>query len=329
MGYLRCGGISFQERSFVRVARNDVRITVSALLDDIINLAIDGKQPLPDILRKCLLLGHELKNETLKTWANQELNGYSSIEPLPQYRIIPAEARGNFTGSFGAGARNWPIPSAGLKKEHRDFGEKVYLMQAVSAFQDVLSTDQDEIRFPWPNNLALVYQTHFFQGRYVLVSAWQEISKSAIVEMLDSIRNRTLNMALQLKDELGTSYTSLRKIESKETQASIQNIIFQNTGGSTNVAFGEANLDASGQSQTVIAAGDRQALDRILSNAGLEKSDLDSLTEAIKADGKKPGNKISEWVKEKGSKVLSGGINVGTKIGSEILTAWIKQHYGL
>jgi hypothetical protein len=34
-------------------------------------------------------------------------------------------------------------------------------------------------------------------------------------------------------------------------------------------------------------------------------------------------------VKEKGSKVLAGGIRVGTKIGSEILTAWIKQHYGL
>ena len=31
-----------------------------ALLDDIINLALDSKQPLPDILRKCLLLGHEL-----------------------------------------------------------------------------------------------------------------------------------------------------------------------------------------------------------------------------------------------------------------------------
>ncbi len=43
---------------------------MSALLDDIINLAIEGKQPLPDILRKCLLLGYELKNERLKQWAD-------------------------------------------------------------------------------------------------------------------------------------------------------------------------------------------------------------------------------------------------------------------
>jgi hypothetical protein len=30
---------------------------------------LDGKRCLPDILRKCLLLGHELKNERLKEWA--------------------------------------------------------------------------------------------------------------------------------------------------------------------------------------------------------------------------------------------------------------------
>jgi hypothetical protein len=45
---------------------------VSILLDGIISLAGDGKQPLPDILRKCLRLGHELKNDRLKTWAAQE-----------------------------------------------------------------------------------------------------------------------------------------------------------------------------------------------------------------------------------------------------------------
>src|SRR6266480_933120 len=179
---------------------------MSALLDDIINLAVDGKQPLPDILRKCLLLGHELKNETLKTWANQELNGYPPTTTIPEYRIVHAEAKGNFTGQFGSGARNWPIPSAALNKEHRDFGEVVYLTQAVSAYQDVSNDEHDNITFPWPSNLALLYQSRFFQGRYVLVSAWQEISKSTIVELLDSIRNRTLNMALQLKDELGTSY---------------------------------------------------------------------------------------------------------------------------
>src|SRR5438067_1878625 len=65
---------------------------MSSLLDDIINLAIDGKQPLPDILRRCLLLGHDLKNERLRAWANQELNGYDSTNGLPDYRVVLAGA---------------------------------------------------------------------------------------------------------------------------------------------------------------------------------------------------------------------------------------------
>jgi hypothetical protein len=301
---------------------------VSILLDDIINLAIDGKQPLPDILRKCLLLGHELKNDRLKEWANQELSGYESREDIPDYRHVQGIAQGHFMGPYGEEIKNYPIPPAVLEEKHRHWARQAYLPQGVSAYEEILKASKEStITFPWPGDMVLYYQQKFLDG-YGLASAWLVVSKNAFVEMLDTIRNRTLNMALQLKDELGTSYADVRKIESKETQANIQNIIFQNTGGNTNVAFGQANMDASGQGQTIIEVGDRKALDAVLSQAGLDRRDLDSLTEAIQVDGKKPGNKVGEWVKEKASKVLSGGIKVGTKIGSEILTAWIKQHYG-
>lgn len=91
--------------------------------------------------------------------------------------------------------------------------------------------------------------------------------------------------------------------------------VFQTTGGTTNVAFGQGTVDASGQGQHVIAVADRAALDRILSTAGLGKSELNALTEAMTVDGAKPGNKVMAWVKENASKVLSGGVQVGTKIG--------------
>jgi hypothetical protein len=204
------------------------------------------------------------------------------------------------------------------------------LSQGLSAFQDVPNQAEDGISFPWPGNLVICYQDRFFQGTYRLISAWQEISKSQIAEMLDNVRNRTLNMALQIKDELGTSYTELRKIESKEKEASIQNIIFQNTGGNTNVAFGQGNVDASGQVHVVITPGDRNALDQVLVRAGLELAALEKLTEAIQKDGgQKPGSKVAEWVKANAGKVLSGGVKVGVSIGQQLLTEWLKQHYGI
>jgi hypothetical protein len=62
---------------------------MTALLDEIIQLAEDDKNPLPNILRKCLRLASELKDERLKKWANQELDGYEGAvadEDIPSYR---------------------------------------------------------------------------------------------------------------------------------------------------------------------------------------------------------------------------------------------------
>lgn len=302
---------------------------MSDLLDDIINLAVDGKEKLPDILRKCLMLGHELKNESLKEWANRELSGYERTDNIPEYRHLQAIAKGHFVSPYGdRQLNNYPIPPAVLEDDHRHWAKEVYLRQGVSAFEDIVNASGDKIiTFPWPGDMVLYYQ-HKLMEDYILVSAWSTISKSAVVECLDTVRNRTLTMALQIKDELGTSYTDLHRIESAEA-SKIQSIIFQNTGGITNVGFGQSSVDASGQMQTTITAGDRKALDEVLTKAGLNKPDLDSLTEAMQADGNKPGNKVEGWIKTKASKVLAGGVSVGTKIGAEILTAWIKQHYGI
>lgn len=195
---------------------------MSALLDDIINLAIDGNQPLPDILRKCLLLGHELKNQQLKDWANQELNGYRSGKDAPEYRIIPALARGNFVGPFHAQYNRHLIPSVVLEEKHREFAQRVYLLQSVSAYADVLKERDAKssggfLTMNWDPNMVGYYQDKLIQD-FICHSAWQEIPVSAVAEMLDTIRNRTLNMALQIKDELGTSYADLRRIEPQEAR---------------------------------------------------------------------------------------------------------------
>jgi AbiTii len=62
------------------------------LLDKIIELATDIDKPLSVLLRQCVVLGHELKNDSLKTWANQELNGYTDRQKVPEYRIMTAGA---------------------------------------------------------------------------------------------------------------------------------------------------------------------------------------------------------------------------------------------
>jgi hypothetical protein len=130
-------------------------------------------------------------------------------------------------------------------------------------------------------------------------------------------------MALEIKDELGTSYTDLSRIKPEEIER-VKGVVINNLGG--NVALG--NLDAS--SSTTIIVGDRRTLDAALTNAGLNKEDLNELSEAILVDGgSKPGNKVSEWVQSKAEKIIMGGVKVSVSIGQQLLTEWLMLHYGL
>jgi len=63
------------------------------------------------------------------------LNGYEKGDEIPSYRIMPAEAKGNFCGAFGSQWNNVPIPCVVLEERQRPFARKVHLRQAVSAFE--------------------------------------------------------------------------------------------------------------------------------------------------------------------------------------------------
>jgi hypothetical protein len=74
-----------------------------------------------------LILGFELKNDALKSWAEQELNGYADKESLPPYRTARGQALGLFLGGFGAEIRNQPIPASVLDPKHRSWATEINL----------------------------------------------------------------------------------------------------------------------------------------------------------------------------------------------------------
>jgi hypothetical protein len=210
-----------------------------------------------------------------------------------------------------------------LMKENREFAERIYLTGSVSAYAD-LAYDEDGsgvLKFAWPANMVGYYSDKLLQGM-ICHSAWQQIPSNALVGMLDTIRNLTLKMALEIKDELGTSYLDLHDVKPQLAER-IKGIVINTVGG--NVAVG--NIDASGS--TTIVAGDRKTLDAALTKSGMNQSDLNELTEAIQADGNKPGSKVSKWIGEKAEKMLVGGVKMTASIAQQVLTEMLMQHYGL
>jgi|SRR5579859_1227335 len=299
---------------------------MSVLLDDIIHLAEDDQNPLPNLLRKCLRLASELKIERLKMWANQELDGYEGCKlgEIPQYRKVQAHAYGSFAGAFNSWCNKHIIIPAVMDKEHQHCAEVVEIVQSVSALNDLVGTDPNKgaLAAHWSPNMVAYYSEKLWPG-WVCHEAWQEIPKSTLVGVLDSVRNITLRMALEIKEELGTSYADLNKIRPEQVER-VRTVVINNLGG--NVAFG--NVDASGQ--TIIIAGDRKTLDKALAKAGMDATDLTELTEAIHNDGgTKPGAGVTGWIKSKASKVVMGGVKVSVSIGQQLLTEFLLQHYGL
>src|SRR5260370_18982490 len=181
------------------------RLEESVLLDKIIELATDTDKPLSTLLRQCVVLGHELKNDSLKTWANQELNGYTDTNKVPEYRIMNAGAQGIFNAGYAFPSITRSIPAMGMEKEHRWAAETVHLAEPVSAYENCLkSTKGHALTYQWSADMVVYYQARFMPG-HALARAWQEIPFSPLAGMLNTIRTRVLNVALDIKNEIGES----------------------------------------------------------------------------------------------------------------------------
>jgi hypothetical protein len=152
----------------------------------------------------------------LKTWANQELNGYRDREAIPKYRIVSAGATGIFRSGLAYPAETRHIPALMMEAAHRDAAEIVRLAEPVSAYENHLKSDGHNLTYLWDANLIAYYQTTFIRG-YALVTASQQVSLGAIAGALDTIRTLVLNMALEIREEIGESDADLKKVKAKSS----------------------------------------------------------------------------------------------------------------
>src|SRR5262249_20468185 len=167
------------------------------LLDEIIAAAVDEKVPIGTLLRKCLVLEQQVKNEKFRVWLNQELDGYHAPYDVPDYRVFKAISYGFFVGYAGAQINNQPLSLHPLAKEEREAIEYCKLVQPAASY-DRKPAEKDQATIPWPPGLTVKYQQKFIKN-FVLNRAWQAIPDSIIVGLVETVRTRILRFALELK----------------------------------------------------------------------------------------------------------------------------------
>jgi hypothetical protein len=284
------------------------------LVDEIIAASTDGGHPISTLLRKCLVLAYELQNEKLKGWVEEELNGYDQKEALPEYRKIKVVSKGTFFGPFGSRIENRPIPSLILKPEHREHADIAILAQPIAAYDGEIGNAV----ISWPTNLVGAYQAKIIDG-YALVAAWQEIPSSVFVALIDTVRNRVLKFALEIKKELGYVSDDPQAIKEETVDQIITTYIF----GGTNVISGVANQVTQGGNVTV-SKGDFAGLAEAIKGLGLPETAVSNLQKAIKDDSAHTpaslGGKTAKWIKDNVSKVKGPAAKAGLDMTKAILT---------
>jgi hypothetical protein len=303
------------------------------ILDEIIDLATDDTASLAVVLRKCLVLAHVLKNDRLKSWAQSELNGYDPDAELPDYRKSAAGAKGNFMGPFGSALNNFVILPQCLDEDDRHHAQYALLNQAVAAYEDLLrlSAVKGMLTLHWSNNMIGYYMDRLpMNGGLQLVDAWQEIPRSAFTQLLDTVRNRALSLALELKDEVGEDDAALKQLSQTSNEKVEQTVVQQIFHGTVYLASGNASMQIQNNTLT---PGDWNQLAKILSNAGIAPAAVDELSKEILADkastGSPLGTRVLDWIKKQGPNVLAGGVKISASVGQSLLTEYLKQHYGI
>jgi hypothetical protein len=170
-----------------------------SLLKEIQEAAVDSKTDIVQVLRKCRVLASRLNHDELKSWVQKELDGYLPGEAVPDYRVKRCQSKGQFVGFAGSQLKNAPIPTQNLPQEFQEGITKVRFRESISALQNLAQTgDKDSFGSPWPTELIQAYAGEFYEGM-VLVEAHQVIPRNAIVSVIETVRNRVLNFALEIE----------------------------------------------------------------------------------------------------------------------------------
>ncbi|QXX86357.1 hypothetical protein J7649_13430 [Acinetobacter lwoffii] len=169
-----------------------------SLLREIQNDAVNSNVKVSDLLRKCKILAYRLGNDDFKNWVESELNGYSQTEILPNYRVLSVNSKGHFSGAFGSGLRNADMPIFCLPSELQENYSIAKFNSPIATLESLSSSDSGVLTQDWNLIILAKYGSAMYEG-YNCIQAWKVIPASAVIGMVDTVKTKILNFALEIE----------------------------------------------------------------------------------------------------------------------------------
>ena len=219
---------------------------IKELQNDILNPEIS----LSTILRKAKVLASTLKNEEMKKWVDNELNGYDSDnKEIPDYRRRYSDIQGNFIDSFGNKVNNIQIPYFKVKETFKNINNEVILIQGIRNLESLLASDEMTFKNFLPADVVTILSDRIYEN-FTCLEAWKPMDRGQLEQVLDTVRNRLLNFVIELQEmypEIKKSEDAISKIPNDATNSVFNTYII----GNNNIVSSGSKIDESGQTNTV------------------------------------------------------------------------------
>lgn len=301
------------------------------LINSIVNELVDPSKKLKDILLKVQVLSFKIKNDKLKTWVDNEINGHIGKE-IPSYRKIPSAPFGNIIQDLGFGGmrtkNNHPLPFEYLEEKLRNSLMTVNMASSVAELELMVEKEGDyQINIP---HLIFNEITKLLTNDWVVDSAWQKITRNNIEGIISSIKSNLLTFLLELTDNIGENESIDFMKEEKKIDNLFDKTIGHLTGETVNITIGSDNIQtvSTGENAKLnIAKGDNNEQSITEKNMSdfsgfiqelRENIDKIELSNEDKEDVDIELNRIEKQISREKPKYLI--INEGLKIVNGILT---------
>ena len=303
---------------------------LSELVDD---AASDGI-PTAVLLRRIKVLAVRLKTPPLAQWVQNELDGYEPDDVLPDYRgPFDSEPLGMFSGPFGSSMTNVGMPKIGIDADSRDTFEPFYtfsIRQGLPSIEQFLAGSANGMQFNWPADAVAYVNTLINSGKihwyemHGLVAAHNPISRTILSDIVATVRNRVLDLALGIEAEDPSAGDPAKATIAPEQVATIYNTVVH--GG--NVAVGASDF-------TQIINTRPTSLNDLLSrleSVGVPADLRADLAAAIEADGEPsgaPGEEVTGWLGRAAAWAGTQASNAGSGALGGVITQVVLMYLGL
>lgn len=300
------------------------------LLADIQREAADANSSVSALLRRCQILAFRLDNEAFKRWVEYELNGFPEGAELPPYRaptqgVLKATVMNPARWMRGMLVPRSLLPDYALEIGTFSFRDGVSAMEAT-----VVEARRAEVA-----TLRTLMPPELFAELEIIemsttIEMWVELPLTAYTSVLDSVRNRALQFALEIEaenPEAGDVASDRKPVAEDRVNRLVSTVVF---GGNVNVGAGDGPVT---QVNVGVSPGDLATLVEVLNGLGVSSKDIESLRAAILQDeqetSQKPGPRTGEWLGRMTLAVARGARHVGGGATATIIGTAVAKYLGL